>query len=59
MRMYQKTADQTDTYLNLRHSWTILGIVKDSVIAIQLSFDAIYSDYVLLHVISDGDVPLE
>lgn len=59
MRMYQKTADQTDTDLNLTHSWTILGIVKDSVIAIQLSFDAIYSDYFLLHVISDGVVPLE
>ena len=33
-------------------------IVKDSVIAIQPSSDAIYS-YFLLHVISDGVVPLE
>lgn len=53
MRMYQKTADQTDTDLNVTHVDYTWLIVKDSVIAIQPSFDAIYSDYFLLHVISE------
>ena len=51
--------DQTDTDLNVTHVDYTWLIVKDSVIAIQLSFYAIYSDYFLLHVISDGVVPLE